>query len=416
MKKNVTAHVIIIGDEILYGHTLDTNSNYLALEFAKISIDLIQISAIQDNRDDIKDEILGSHADIIITTGGLGPTRDDKTKYVLSEILEQPLEMHADALRWTEEYFAQVTDRPMNVLNRNQALVPAGTTPLQNKVGTAPGLWTELGQKILINLPGVPAEMKYLMTNEVMPRLLERFHPIFIHHEFVQTINIPESDLAEKLKDYEHELPAHIKLAYLPRGKKIKLRLTGFGENAEALQQELLSQTNKLTEAIPDENFLSRDDLEIEKSIGKILTDSKLSISTAESYTAGAIAAMLTVEGGSSSYFNGGVVAYTVELKEKLLRVSPELIKEKGVVNHDVALAMAKGVQKITGSDIALSSTGVAGPTEDQFGVKPGIAFIAIVSEGKEAVYEFHYPHLDRKEFTLKLCEMALQKLHQFLR
>ena len=312
MKKNVTAHVIIIGDEILYGHTLDTNSNYLALEFAKISIDLIQISAIQDNRDDIKDEILGSHADIIITTGGLGPTRDDKTKYVLSEILEQPLEMHADALRWTEEYFAQVTDRPMNVLNRNQALVPAGTTPLQNKVGTAPGLWTELGQKILINLPGVPAEMKYLMTNEVMPRLLDRFHPIFIHHEFVQTINIPESDLAEKLNDFEHELPAHIKLAYLPRGKKIKLRLTGFSENAEALQQELLSQTDKLTEAIPDENFLSRDDLEIEKSIGKILTDSKLSVSTAESFTAGAIAAMLTVEGGSSSYFNGGVVALSV--------------------------------------------------------------------------------------------------------
>lgn len=416
MKKNTSAHVIIIGDEILYGHTLDTNSHFLAREFAKISIDLIQISAIQDDKEDIKDEILSSHADIIITTGGLGPTRDDKTKYVLSEILEQPLEMHEEALRWTQEYFERVVDRPMNVLNRNQALVPLGTIPLHNKVGTAPGLWTEMGNKILVNLPGVPFEMKYLMKNEVLPRLLKRFHPIFIHHEFVQTIDIPESELAELLNDFEHDLPNHINLAYLPRGKKIRLRLTGKGDDLHALKFELNQQTDKLIATIPDEHFLSRDDREIEKNVGRILMEKNQTVATAESFTAGAIAAALTSVSGSSGYFKGGIVAYSVELKEKLLQVDKSFAQKNGVVNKEVAMQMARGVMELTKCDVGLSSTGVAGPTADEFEIQPGVAFIAIVSHEKEAVFEFHYPHLDRKDFTKKMTEMALQKLYQFLR
>ena len=416
MKKNITAHVIIIGDEILYGQTMDTNSHFLAKEFSEISIDLIQISAIQDNKEDIKDEILSSHADIIITTGGLGPTRDDKTKYVLSELMEQPLEMHDEALRWTQEYFESVVDRPMNVLNKNQALVPVGTVPLRNKVGTAPGLWTEFGAKLLICLPGVPVEMKYLMKNEVLPRLLERFDPAYIFHSFVQTIDIPESELAALLHDFEHELPAHISLAYLPRGKKIRLRLTGKGENRLMLKNEVHAHTEKLISVIPAANFMNRDDVLLTKSIADLLKEKQLTIATAESFTTGRLASALTAGSGSGSFFLTGITAYSPEMKEKLLSVSGETIREKGVANADVALQMAKGALEVSGADVAISSTGVAGPDADEFGVQPGVAFIGIVSKTQEKVFEFNYPDLDRKEFTRKVTELALQKLFQFLK
>lgn len=416
MKRNTTAHVIIIGDEILYGHTMDTNSHYLAKEFSNISIDLIQISAIQDNREDIKGEILSSTADIILTTGGLGPTKDDRTKYVLSEILNQPLEMHEQALLWTEEYFEKSLDRPMNELNKNQALVPVGTLPLQNQVGTAPGLWAEFGQKLLISLPGVPFEMKYLMKHEVLPRLLKKFHPTFIEHAFVQTLNIPESELAELLHDFEQILPNNITLAYLPRGKKIKLRLTGKGEHRYKLKTELTEFTEKLISVIPDEFFLSQDALSIEKNVGELLLKHKKTIATAESFTTGKIAAALVSIGGSSKYFKGGIIAYSPHLKKQLLKVPSDLIAKHGVANAQVALAMAKGARELTNCDVAISSTGVAGPAKDDFGVEPGVAFIGISTEENETVYEFHYPHLDRKEFTQKMTEVALQKLYIFLR
>lgn len=416
MKKNTTAHVIIIGDEILYGHTMDTNSHFLAKEFSNISIDLIQISAIQDKREDIKDEIHSSTADIILTTGGLGPTRDDRTKYVLSEILNQPLEMHAQALRWTEEYFQKTLNRPMNSLNKNQALVPVGTIPIRNKVGTAPGLWAEYGRKLLISLPGVPFEMKYLMKNEILPRLLKKYEPTFIEHEFVQTLNISESELAEILRDYEQRLPNNIKLAYLPRGNKIKLRLTGKGDVQKKLQTQLSEFAELLISAIPEENFLSQDALTVETIVGELLLRNNKTISTAESFTSGKIAAALTSISGSSRYFKGGIIAYSPELKERLLDVSKELMDNKGVASAEVALEMARGARENTQCDIGISSTGVAGPSNDSYGVEPGVAFIAISSKEKERVYEFNFPHLDRKDFTLKMTEAALQKLYIYLK
>lgn len=415
MNKNTTAHVIIIGDEILYGHTMDTNSHYLAKEFSNISIDLIQISAIQDKREDIKAEIQGSSADIILTTGGLGPTRDDRTKYVLSEILNQPLEMHAQALKWTQSYFEKKLDRPMNKLNKNQALVPVGTTPLHNKVGTAPGLWSEFGSKLLISLPGVPFEMRYLMKNEVLPRLLRKFNPTFIEHEFVQTLNIPESELAEILNDFEHSLPSNIALAYLPRGKKIRLRLTGKGEHQAPLKEQLNTCVEQLIAAIPEAHFLSRDDKALESKVGELLKELNLSISTAESFTTGKIASSLTRLSGSSQYFKGGIIAYSPQIKAELLQVSTDLIAQKGVANAEVAIAMAQGVRNKTHSDIGISSTGVAGPSSDQFGVEPGIAYIGISTKDKEEVFNFNFPNLTRKDFTQKMTEAALQKLFVFL-
>lgn len=416
MNKNATVHIIIISDEILYGHTMDTNSHFLAKEFSEISLDLVQISAIHDDKLNIKSEITGSKADIIITTGGLGPTKDDKTKYVLSEILNKPLETHPDALRWTEEYFHNHPERPMKVLHKNQALVPVGSTPLCNKVGTAPGLWSAYGQQIIICLPGVPYEMKYLMKNEVFPKLREHFNPSFMAHEFIQTLNITETELRQLLHPFSQDLPQHIKMAYLPKGKKIKVRLTAKGANKNTLKKELKTYAEKLTALIPDDNFLSQDDASIEKNVGKSLIQHNLSIATAESFTSGRIAAALTSVSGSSRYFKGGIVAYSPEVKAQLLKVPMRLMQERGMVNADVALHMAKGARAITKCDVAISTTGVAGPGNDDFGTEPGVAFVAISSERNEVVYEFMYPHLDRKDFTQKLSELALQKLYFFLK
>lgn len=417
MKRNLTVHVIIINNGILYGHTMDTNSHYLAKEFSEISMNLVQISAIHDNKEKIKSEIINSTADIIITTGGLGPTKEDKTKYVLSEILNKPLEIHPDALRWTEEYFdKRGSDRDRKVFLKNQALVPVGTIPLCNKVGTAPGLWTVYGNQILINLPGVPFEMKYLMKNEVMPKLNDRFHPSFMAHEFVQILNITETKLRELLSSFSQNLPAHIEMSYLPRGEKIKIRLTGRGENKNELKKELRDLIIELNSHIPEDNFLSKDNSNIEINVGNSLLKHNLSISTAESFTSGKIASALSSVSGSSRYFKGGIVAYSPVLKNQLLKIPKELMKEKGVVNSEVALRMAKGAREITQCDVAISTTGVAGPGNDEFGVEPGVAFIAISSEKREIVHEFHYPHLDRKDFTQKLTEVALQKLYHFLK
>lgn len=416
MNKNASVHVIIISDGILYGHTMDTNSHYLAKEFSEISMDLVQISAIHDDKEKIKSEIINSKTDVIITTGGLGPTKDDKTKYVLSEILNRPLETHAEALRWTEEYFQNHPERPMKILHKNQALVPIGTIPLCNKVGTAPGLWTTYGHQIIICLPGVPYEMKYLMKNEVFPKLKKHFNPSFMAHEFIQTLNIPETDLRQLLHPFAQELPGHIKMSYLPRGKKIKIRLSAKGDEKTALKNELKVCAEKLISVIHEDNFLSQDDKNIEFNVGKSLLKHNLNISTAESFTSGKIAAALTSVSGSSRYFKGGIVAYSADTKSQLLEVPLKLIQEKGMANKEVALAMAKGARKFTKSDVAISSTGVAGPGNDEFGTEPGIAFIAISSEKKEVVYEFLYPHLDRKDFTQKLTEVALQKLYFFLK
>lgn len=413
---NTTAHVIIIGDEILYGHTQDLNSHYLALEFGKLSIDLIQISAIQDDKNDIKTEILSSPADIIITTGGLGPTRDDKTKYVMSELLEKPLETNAQALAWVEDYFENVVGKPFLELNKNQALVPEETTPLHNKVGTAPGLWSNYGRKVIINLPGVPSEMRYLLKNEVLPKLMSIYKPQQIRHQFLTILNIRESKLAQILHPFENQLPENIKLAYLPRGKRVKLRLTAFGEDASTLLKQLNEETSKIQQIIPQENFVGINLQSIEKKIGQLLIDKNFMLCTAESFTSGSIASAITSISGSSAYFKGGIVAYSPTLKSSLLNVSQTLIDEKGVVNKEVALQMAKGALEATQSNIAVSTTGVAGPDPDSFGNKPGLAYVAIVSKDKEEVIEVNYPHLERKDFTTKLTDISVQKLYGFLK
>lgn len=410
-----TAHIIAIGDEILYGQTLDTNSHFIARQLAKFNIDLISITVIPDVAEVILYAIQQSQAAIIITTGGLGPTRDDKTKDVMATLTGNELVMNQEALRWTQAYYKKVVKRPMNALNRDQALAPKNSTLLRNLVGTAPGIWTEWQDKIIINLPGVPYEMKYLMTQEVLPRLINKLNASFIVHRFVHVLNIPESELATMLAPLENHLPAHIKLAYLPSSNLVKLRLTTTGKDKRALEEELNRYAKEIMALIPA-NIVDDCEMGIQEKIAELLLNKNLMLATAESFTSGKIATQITATPGSSAYFKGSIVAYSPKIKIKLLGVSSELIQSKGVVNEEVAKQMALGVLKATGADIALSSTGVAGPSADEFGIEPGTAFMGIATSTKSKVYKYEYPHLDRYEFTEKLTQLAIQQLYSFLK
>lgn len=411
-----TAHIIAIGDEILYGQTLDTNSHFIAKQFSNFNIDLKGISVIPDDEDTILNAIKSSDANIIITTGGLGPTRDDKTKYVIAKLLGKELILEQQALEWTKEVYEKVVKRPMNDLNKNQALAPEGSILLRNKVGTAPGIWSEWNGKIIVNLPGVPYEMKYLITNEVMPKIQETFDSEFILHRFINVINIPESELALILEPFENNLPKEIKLAYLPTSKMVKLRLTTTGKNKDELRNTLKIYTEKITNLILDENIISNNGKNTIDIISEMLKSKGLTLASAESFTSGKIASKLTSISGSSSYFKGGIVAYSPELKMNLLGVSKVIIEKQGVVNEEVAKQMATGIIKATGADIAISSTGTAGPNADEFGVLPGTAFIGIASKDKSIAIKYVYENLDRYEFTEKLTHLAIQELYTFIK
>ncbi|MBV7441518.1 CinA family nicotinamide mononucleotide deamidase-related protein [Weeksellaceae bacterium TAE3-ERU29] len=414
--QNIFAHIISIGDEVLLGDTLDTNTNFIANELNKISVQLNEISVIHDDEQIIKDKInsAAENAQIIITTGGLGPTRDDKTKYVIADLLNEDLEINPLALNWVTEYFKQILNRPLNKLTRNQALLPKSSIPLENKTGTACGIWTKYKNSIIINLPGVPYEMKHLITTQVIPKIKETFNCNYRIHQYVKVHGIPESDLAITLQDFEDSLPQHIKLAYLPHNRKIKLRLTTTGDNKETLESELKDLISNIREIIPNNIYSENADDVLEK-IKAICTDKNITIGTAESFTSGLLASSLTSISGSSSYFKGGIVAYSPKIKADVLKVDKDLIKTKGVVNEETALQMAIGTLNTLNCDVAISSTGVAGPNPDEFGNEVGLAFIGIASKDKQEVHKFFYPNYSRADFTEKIADMALEKLMNFL-
>ncbi|MGI9525810.1 MAG: CinA family nicotinamide mononucleotide deamidase-related protein [Weeksellaceae bacterium] len=411
---STTAHIIVIGDEILYGQTLDTNSNFIAKQLASYHINLISVSVIPDIEDIISSTIQNSTAEIIITTGGLGPTKDDKTKGVIAELTGNKLVYFDEALVWVETYYKRVVGRPMNFLNKDQALAPEGSILLQNKTGTAPGIWTEWKDKIIINLPGVPYEMKYLLTHEVLPKLKEKINLDYILHHFIRVYNLPESELSLCLTSLEEQLPPHVKLAYLPTARMVKLRLTVAGADKEKLKNDLQYWKNQVVKLLPV-NTIINEDLDTHLAIAKLLHEKNLMLATAESFTSGKIASSITAIPGSSTYFQGGIVAYAPKLKHSLLGVSNDLIHSKGVVNAEVAKQMAQGALKTTNATIAISSTGVAGPNPDEFGVKPGTAFIGIATQNISEVWKFTYENLEREDFTEKLTQIAIQQLFSFL-
>lgn len=370
------AVIITIGDEILLGQILDTNSRFIARQLTNMGAETVEMRSVGDERNAIVRAINDGflRADAIIITGGLGPTKDDITKKVLAEYFDTPLVYNEQAGKWLEEMFAAHPER-MNAYNKSQAVLPAACTPLHNAKGTASGMWFEQHKKVLISLPGVPFEAEYLMREEVLPRLKEKFTDGLLRYKVVTVYEITESELAERLAQFEEKLPENTGLAYLPSPEYVRLRLTAKGpEAAEGLKDvfnALMGELDGLTFEVdrgetPNEEMARR------------FRAAGVTIACAESCTGGNIAHIITSVAGSSAYFLGGIVAYSNEVKKHVLGVSAQDLEKFGAVSEPVALQMALGARQVTGADYAVATTGIAGPEGGSEAKPVGTIWIAV--------------------------------------
>ncbi len=361
------AEIITIGDEILIGQIVDTNSAFIAKELNKIGISIYQITSVQDERE----HILNAFADaakrvqIVLVTGGLGPTKDDITKHTFCEFFDDTLVENASVLAHVEELFAKyITSTPISDMNRKQALVPTKAEVLHNTYGTAPGMWLHQDGVTFISMPGVPFEMKHLMADKVIPKLTDFYKRPYIIHKTIVTYGLGESSIAQRIEKWEDELPSFIRLAYLPNLGKVRLRLTAKGSDYETLARGIEEESQKLFPLIEDIMFGFEDDESLEEIVAKLMTERKLTLGTAESFTGGKIAESITAVPGASQYFKGSVVSYATEAKINILKVPHELVEEFSVVSAEVAVAMAKGARALLKTDFAIATTGNAGPTK----------------------------------------------------
>lgn len=356
------AEIISVGDELLIGQVVNTNASWMAAELNKNGIHVVQVSAIGDNGDRIKsalDEAF-KRADIVLLTGGLGPTKDDITKNVLAAYFNSEMVFHEPTYEHIKVLF-RLRNYQVTEVNRMQALIPERCIPLKNNHGTAPGMWFELGEKVAVSMPGVPFEMQALMLDEVLPRLNEKFLRSAIYHKTIMTHGLGESALAERISEWENNLPATIKLAYLPQPGIVRLRLSSSGEDMARVTKAINEQCKRLHSFIPDLIF-GYDDVSMEEVIGDYLKRLGKKLSVAESCTGGYVSHLITAIPGSSAYFNGSVVSYSNQSKARLLGVSEALIEEYGAVSQQVVEAMAAGALMRFDADYALSISGIAGP------------------------------------------------------
>ena len=360
---DITAEIVTIGDEILYGQITDTNSQWLSEQLDLLGIKVKRKISVGDEMQELLQILRESESrvDIILLTGGLGPTSDDITKPALCQYFGCGLKTDEKVLDHITGFFVR-RNRPMLEANKKQAEIPTISEALFNRLGTAPGIWIERKGKIFISLPGVPYEMKEILTTGALPRLKTFFQTPIIYHKMVRTVGIPESFLAETIKDWECQLPSHIKLAYLPSPAGVKLRLTAKGNLKSELEAETAHQIDLLQQLIGPYIY-GYDGLELEQAIGHLLKEKGRTLATAESCTGGAVAALVTSVSGSSAYFLGSVVAYSNEVKEKLLGVKFSTLEKYGAVSEQTVIEMAEGVRHSLGSDIGIATTGVAGPT-----------------------------------------------------
>lgn len=355
--------IITIGDEILYGQTLDTNSQWISQELDKVGIKTIRKTTISDERNEILSAFKEAEqrADIILITGGLGPTNDDLTKPCLAEYFGCELKLHEQALKDVRELF-ESRGFELSELNKKQAELPTCCEYIKNAMGSAPGMWFERNGKVFVSMPGVPHEMKHLMLTTVISKLREVFNTEVIHHKIIKTIGIGESWLSEQIKPWEDNLPEHIRLAYLPSLGQVKLRLTAIGEDLEQLKKDINKQIDKLKE-YADKYIYGYDDEEIESAVGKLLKDHKKTLALAESCTGGYVTHLITSVSGSSEYFQGAVVPYHNELKINILGVDRETIEKHGAVSEETIIQMAEKVRKKFNADVGIATSGIAGPS-----------------------------------------------------
>ncbi len=360
--KKILAELLTIGDEILYGQIVDTNSQWMSIELDKIGIKVIRKTSVGDQENEILTALAEAEkrADIILITGGLGPTSDDLTKPCMAKYFNCGLVLNEEALVEVTAFFKS-RGRELTEVNRLQAMLPTACEKITNEIGTAPGMWFPKNGKVFMSMPGVPHEMKLMMTNHVLPRLKATFQTPVIYHKVVRTIGVGESVLAEKIEDWEKSLPQHIGLAYLPSLGEVKLRITGFGDSFETLEREINSLTLKLEERIGQFIFGYGDD-PIEVVIGKILKEKNLTLSIAESCTGGYLSHLITSVPGSSAYFLGSMVPYDYQIKMRQLGVKPETLEKYGAVSEPTIHEMANIVRAKFNTDIGVATSGIAGP------------------------------------------------------
>ncbi len=383
------ADIITIGDEILYGQIEDTNSQWLSEALNKVGIRIRRKLSIGDTKEEILEALKegNERAQVVITTGGLGPTKDDLTKKLFAEYFGVEMTHRPEVYVKLEELFA-ARKKLLNDLNAQQALVPSNGEVIMNEVGTAPGMWFKHKGTVFISMPGVPHEMKRMMSKVAIPKLQKYFNTPFIFHRMVKTIGIAEAVLAETLEEWEANLPEVVKLAYLPRLGQVRLRLTAIGQNKEELERIVNEEVEKLRPII-HEHVYAYDDEEVEHTVGKQLMKLGKKLATAESCTGGLIADKITDIAGCSAYYQGGMIAYSNDVKQSQLGVKLETLEAHGAVSEQTAIEMAKGAMERCQADFGLSTTGVAGPGGGSPEKPVGTVWIGYAD--KEKAYAKHY-------------------------
>ena len=387
------AEIITIGDEILIGQIVDTNSAFIAKELNNIGVSVYQITSVQDDKTHILEafEAAESNVDIVIITGGLGPTKDDITKKTLAQYFEDVLVYDEAVLDNIKHLWKNFVKQPLLQVNIDQSLVLSKATALMNKSGSAPGMWIEKNNTIFISLPGVPYEMKALMNDEVLPRISEKFECPYILHKTLLTYGLGESVIAERIKDWEAALPESIKLAYLPNLGRVRIRLSSKGFDKAVIVKGVDAQIETLLPLINDIFVGFEEHSSIDQLIGNQLVKLGKTLSVAESCTGGKIAENITAYDGASAYFKGGIVAYATEIKTEVLKVDPKLIAAHSVVSSEVAEAMAQNVRKVFNSDYGIATTGNAGPTKGDSDAEIGTVCIAIATPNGVFSQEFNF-------------------------
>lgn len=386
------AEIITIGDEILIGQVVDTNSAFIAQELNKIGVSVYQISSVQDERAHIL-EALGtaeSRSDIIILTGGLGPTKDDITKHTLCEYFKDHLVEDKAVLLHVEAIFRKHVATPILEMNRQQALVPSRAEVLHNEFGTAPGMWIARNGKVVISLPGVPFEMKNLIRTKVVPRLVKEFKRPYLIHRTIITYGMGESAIAQMIADLEDGLPSNIKLAYLPSLASVRLRLSGKGPDEKLLETVLGEEARKIRERLGGLVHGEDGREPIETIVAGLLVQREMTLGTAESCTGGKIAERITAIPGASAYFKGSVVSYATQTKIEVLKVPKALVEQFSVVSAEVASAMAVNLRSLLDVDFAIATTGNAGPAKGESDAEVGTVFIALAGPNGVCVEKYH--------------------------
>jgi len=410
------AEIVTIGDEILIGQIIDTNSVYISKQLNKIGVSVHQITSIQDDREHILKTLkeASSRVDIVIVTGGLGPTKDDITKKCLCEFFDDELVMNPKVLQHIEELFEKYIDTPISKLNRDQALLPSKAIALHNEFGTAAGMWFQQDGKVYISMPGVPYEMRALMENEIIPRIQTSFSRPVILHKTVITLGLGESAIAERIEAWEDQLPKNIKLAYLPNLGRVRLRLSARGTNQDELERAIDAQIIGLKKLIGEIMYSFEDEDPVEVVIAKLLEQKGLTLSIAESCTGGRLSSRFTDAPGSSKTFTGGVVCYATESKIEMLGVPQDLIKQKSVVSAEVAKAMAEGVRRKLNTSFAVSTTGNAGPEKGDSPAEVGTVFIGLATPHETLAFEFMFGN-HREKVIGKTVNKTMQILMEHL-